>query len=444
MTTASPVAPAASTGTDAVPFRPLRMAEVELTRPLPNLPGDRSTAWLLVRLHTEPIGSVEVPVAVGGLSGVALAEIIWSRLRGPIVARFHRAGIPAPNRVPPGGFELEQAGSPFLRERERVLATAPTVTVVVCTRDRADRLGACLDRLSAQQYPAYEIVVVDNAPRTDHVRRLVAARTGEATTRYVVEPRPGLSWARNTGAAHARGDVVAFLDDDEAPDAHWLAEIARGFAAGPDVGCVSGMILPARIDTQAQAWFEQFGGHSKGRGFSPALFSADGEQSPLYPLPPFGAGGNMAFRRAALCAIGGFDVALGAGTPAGGGEDTLAITLVMLAGYRVAYQPAAFVRHDHYAGLDGLAQQLHGYGLGLTAYYTALLRHRPGLLVPLLRLAPRALRDLRGKDSLRTAGMRDFPARLTRLQRRGMLLGPAAYARSRRAQRRLRTAEDAE
>ena len=78
------------------------------------------------------------------------------------------------------------------------------------------------------------------------------------------------------------------------------------------VGCVTGIVLPARLDTEAQEIFEKLGGHSKGRAFETEVFSRRGPQSPLYPLPPFGAGANMAFRREVLTAIGGFDVALGA------------------------------------------------------------------------------------------------------------------------------------
>ena len=72
------------------------------------------------------------------------------------------------------------------------------------------------------------------------------------------------------------------------------------------------------------------GGHSKGRGFTPAVFSPDTAriQSPLYPLPPFGTGANMAFRPRVIERIGGFDTALGAGTPAMGSEDTLAFSVL--------------------------------------------------------------------------------------------------------------------
>ena len=160
--------------------------------------------------------------------------------------------------------------------------------------------------------------MVDNASAADAVRDLVMRQCADRRLplRYVAEPRPGLSWARNAGIAAASGEIIAFLDDDEEPDRHWLAGLAAGFARGDDIGCVTGMVVPARLDTPAQELFEQLGGHCKGRGFSPAVFSRHGPQSPLYPLPPFGVGANMAFRREALARIGGFDVALGAGTPA--------------------------------------------------------------------------------------------------------------------------------
>jgi hypothetical protein len=197
------------------------------------------------------------------------------------------------------------------------------------------------------------------------------------------------------------------------------------------------MILPAQLDTPAQDWFERSGGHSKGRGFTSALFAGSGPQNPLYPLPPFGAGGNMAFRREALARIGGFDVAMGAGTPARASEDTLAFTLTLLVGYRIAYQPAAFVRHHHYPDAERAGRQMYGYGVGLTAYYTALLRHRPSAFPGLVRLLPAVPGYLRGAKTQRVAGPGEPLGRLGRQMRRGMLIGPAAYLRSVRVQSRV-------
>jgi len=421
-------------------FTPVELAEVDIASTLPALDpspsGQSRCVWVLVRLATEPLGNLELSVDDAGMPSAELGRRILGHFGAQVNERLIAAGLPVVSELAAEGLGLDTASMPHVRTREKVLTTAPLFSVVISTRDRAPQLVGCLERLASQQYPDFEVVVVDNAPTTDDVQAVFKAAPLDC--RYVREDRPGLSWARNAGVKAARGDLIAFLDDDEAADVHWLAELLRAFTSADDIGCVSGMILPAALNTQAQEWFEQFGGHSKGRGFTSAVFSARHGQSPVYPLPAFGAGGNMAFSREALSAIGGFDVALGAGTAACGGEDTYAFTRVLLGGYRMAYQPSAFVRHHHHANLQGLRRQLRGYGVGLTAYYAALLRRDPQVLGRLLRLVPAAVHDLRGHDSLTTATMRDFPPSVRRQQLIGMLTGPFAYARSTRAQARLR------
>ena len=424
-------------------FFPAVMMEVELTEPLPTVSfdGRHRRAWVLGRLHGEPVGMCVIELDERGLTAGQLGALLWRELREPVTGRFCAAGLPGPGPLSGEGLVAEPAAWPFLRRRREVLAAAPFISVVICTRDRVAQLEKCLRYLDRQEYPEFEVVVVDNAPSSDAVRVLVEARPGGVRYRYAVERRGGLSWARNAGVAAASGGIVAFLDDDEEPDRHWLAGLAGGFARGGDIGCVTGMILPARLETQVQEWFELSGGHSKGRGFSPAVFSRRGPQSPLFPLPPFGAGGNMAFRREVLARIAGFDVALGAGTPARAAEDTLALTLVLLAGYRIAYEPAALVRHDHYADTDGLGRQLRGYGAGLTAYYAALMRHRPGVFPELLRLLPAAAGYMLGAKVTGAAAAQDFPPEFKRQQRRGMLSGPALYVKSVRRQARAAASE---
>ena len=407
------------------------MMEVELSEPLPAVgyDGQHGRAWVLARLHDEPVGACIIQLDERGLTPGQLGALLWPELSEPVTRRFAQAGLPRPTTLTGSGLASDRAAWPFLLQRREVLAAAPFISVVVCTRDRVPELESCLRHLDRQDYPTFEVVVVDNAPTSDAIRVLVQARQSRINYRYAVEPRGGLSWARNAGIAAASGEIVAFLDDDEEPDPYWLAGLATGFVRGDDIGCVTGIIVPARLDTQVEWWFEAAGGHSKGRGFTSAIFSRHGPQSPLYPLPPFGAGGNMAFRREALARIGGFDIALGTGTPARAAEDTLALTLVLLAGYRIAYEPAALMRHYHYQDIDSLGRQMHGYGVGLTAYYAALLRHRPGVFPALMRLLPAAVGYMRGGKDTGTVPQ-VLAAELKRQQRRGMLTGPVAYAES--------------
>jgi hypothetical protein len=146
----------------------------------------------------------------------------------------------------------------------------------------------------------------------------------------------------------------------------------------------------------------------------------------------------MAFDRSALIRIGGFDVALGAGTPARASEDTAAIADLMLDGGTFVYQPGAIMWHEHRREIAEVERQLDGYGSGLTAFYTRAVLHDPRRLLTLARLAPRALRDLRGKDSVRTASMSvDYPASLRRASLHGMVAGPFRYLRSRQVQSRV-------
>ncbi|MFJ3495926.1 glycosyltransferase [Streptomyces sp. NPDC086091] len=348
-----------------------------------------------------------------------------------------------------------------LCELPDLAVTVPSTTVVVATRERADRLATALDSLLAQDHPDAEIVVVDNAPVTDATRDLVVHKYGDRV-RYLTEPVPGLAVAHNTGLAAARGDVVAFTDDDVVADPRWLTELTAPFSADPGLGCATGLILPARLRTPAQVLLESHGGFAKGftpRTYDPYDPPAD---EPLFPFTAgrFGSGANMAYRTRVLRAVGGFDPATGAGTPARGGDDLYGFVRVLTAGHRLRYTPHALVWHHHRETWRDLETQAYGYGAGLTAYLTAILVNRPGLLPAFLARLPRGLAHARTLTAVRDteggeggggvgagagapgghdARTHPWPGRLSRLQRRGMLYGPVGYVRARRAVRGLPT-----
>ena len=315
-------------------------------------------------------------------------------------------------------------------------ARLPQARVIVATRNRPETLAQCLDTLLAQDHPAAEIVVVDNAPSDDRTREMIAARYADRpSVRYVREERPGLGRAHNAGLADLTHPVVAITDDDVLVDPDWLGALCANFADDPTVGCATGLILPRELETRAQYWTECHGGF--GKGFARRTFDLSDAPGagPLFPYAAgaFGSGANMAFSAEALRRIGGFDPALGAGTVAKGGDDLAAFVAVIRAGFRIVYEPAAIVWHLHRRNEEGMARQAFSYGVGLGAYLTKVVVDDPRTLVHFLRAAPAGLAHLfsRGSDkNTRLPG--DYPSRLRRSEQLGVLVGVPSYLVSRR------------
>jgi GT2 family glycosyltransferase len=307
--------------------------------------------------------------------------------------------------------------------------------VIVCTHGNPDGLRQLLDSLAAQTVAEFDVVVVDNAPHRGQVQPVMQAVAWPpgVSARCLAEPRAGLSIARNTGlrAVEDENTIVAWLDDDETAEPHWLEGLLAAFTATPTAWAVSGTVLPAELATPAQQLFEVYGGHTKGHAFTRKTFTAD-TVNPLLPLPPFGVGANFAARAWVFRHVGGFDEALGAGTATRGGEDTLLFSQMLLAGGTIVYEPAAVTRHRHRRELSELAEQFVGYGRGLTAFYVALLWWRPRLIVPLVRSAPAALLALRNNAALSRDDMGlTLPREVVRAKYCGYLAGPWLYVRLR-------------
>ncbi len=424
---------------------PTQIVEVELSESVPDLQAAQAPdgspyrrANVFVRLHGEPLGWVDVPLASGeGLKSSDLAAAIWPEVIDRVRSHLESDGEEAPTMLPPTGLGI--SGEPAcLRERREFLETAPKISVLIPSRERPDRLRRCLDSVLACEYPneLVTVLVVDNAPQTDATRRLVEEYAGRAKVGYVREDAPGSASARNRGLREVDTEVVAMTDDDVLVDRHWLTEIARTFAEFPEAAVVSGLLLPLELDTQAQLWFEEYGGFS--RGFERRIFDLDSHwprDEALYPWTAglFGTGNNFSFRTAALREIGGFDPALGNGTPALGGVDSEVLLRTVLTGHTVVYEPRAIVLHAHRPDYEGLRRQVYAYGAGLSAYYLKTLLANPSLIKDFARKLPVGLRFALSSGSSKNSGKTtSYPRELTWLERRGILYGPLAYLRSRR------------
>lgn len=310
----------------------------------------------------------------------------------------------------------------------------PLISVVIATRERPEMLEKCLTALRALDYPHYEVVVVDNAPVTEDTAIMVKSLFPDV--RYVREHRKGLASAHNRALAETSGKIIAFTDDDVVVDRNWLTAIADGFASADRVGCVTGLIVPAELETRAQAMLERHGGFAKGFERRTLSLEEPGDD-PLFPFAAgkFGSGANMAFDAALLKNLDGFDPAMGAGTHAKGGDDLLAFFRTITAGYRLVYEPGAITWHHHRRTDEDLSGQIFGYGVGFGAFLTAAVVTEPRMLPRLVRRVPRgiayALARAAAHRGTPSPEEEPWPRRLAFLEWFGILNGPFRYARSR-------------
>lgn len=425
--------------------RSIWLTSVDLDGPLPALgppPHGQSAVYtearVLVRLHRRPLGQVHLPLASGSIAADQLATAVQTELGAALDAHLAADGLPVPAPLTAAGFAVDGEPSCAWQSRlGRCVDGRPLVSVVLATYRRPERLRRTLQTIAVQTYDDIEVLVVDNAPSSPGAAEIVAA-LADPRFRLIDESQPGASRARNAGLRAARGEVVAFTDDDVDADPDWVGNLVVPFFEDPEVGCVTGLILPASLDTEAEQLIEQYGGFSK--GFLPRTFTrGDTDQGPLYPYNAgqFGSGANTAFRREPFLELGGFPIDLGPATVARGGEDLDVYLSVLLAGLQLRYEPAAIVRHEHRRDTAQLARQVYSYGIGLSAMITKRVLASRDERRAVVRALPAAVRYVLVSDSPKNAGKTtSYPKRLTAYELLGLAYGPVAYLRSRARARR--------
>jgi glycosyltransferase involved in cell wall biosynthesis len=282
--------------------------------------------------------------------------VFWWNAR-PVGQAFVSADmLPLIGRIDPEVFERIKA------EEANVPRPVHAASVVICTRDRPEELKRCLASLPLQTYPPREVIVVDNASRDQRTREVALA----AGAVYVREDRPGLDFARNTGARHATASVVAYTDDDVLLHPKWLERLVAGFDT-PEIAAVTGLVLPAELATEAQLHFEAYWGFGKGyvrRDFDAKLFAE--YRDTVFPAWEVGAGASMAFRREIFDLVGFFDERLDVGQAGCSGDSEFWYRLVAR-GFCCRYEPRCVAFHFHRRTMDGLSSQIFHYMRGHAA-----------------------------------------------------------------------------
>ena len=341
---------------------PIKVADIELGDPLKDIAGlDNYTGVQgIVRLHRHPVGYIQMPVVNGGVKAEDLIKEIIAKHYWSISGFLVQAALTsAGNKIT--DWINAQSAAPA--------ATLPFITIAVCTRDRTTDLELCLDALTQLDYPNFEILVVDNAPVTTATETLVRSKFPNA--RYTLEPRPGLDWARNRAIIEAKGEIIAYTDDDVIVDKGWAKAFGILFAENSEVMASTGLVVPFELESEAQVLFEEYGGF--GRGFKRRWTSVERDHKMSWRLlgtGQFGTGANMAYRLSVFDKIGLFDPALDVGTVTNGGGDLEMFFRILKEGYTLVYEPAAMVRHRHRREYEKLKTQLTNNG-SLYSYFVA-------------------------------------------------------------------------
>jgi GT2 family glycosyltransferase len=368
------------------------------------VPARYDRAYVLVRRRGSPVAQFYIPVQDGRIDGNAA-----------------RAGLEAVLARHRWRWKVaDYIGEP-------PVGPVPAATVAICTRERPEDLTRALHAIGALDPPPVEVLVVDNNPATNRTREVVASFPA---VRYVREDRPGLDAARNRALTEAITPLVAFTDDDAAPEPAWLGHLLQPFD-DPRVLCTTGLTLPLELETEAQEWFERI--TPFGRGFERRLF--DGTRHDPVAVAAVGAGANMALRRSVLDQAGRFDEALDAGTATRSGGDHEMFGRILAAGYRIVYEPRAVSWHRHRRSWQELRDAIHGYGVGVYAMWTRRLvvDHEIGVLRHAYRWMRRVQMPLLWRSLTGAPG--SPPLDLLRAELLGCVAGPAAYFSARRRAR---------
>ena len=274
----------------------------------------------------------------GGLAGAVVFSFTDDWWRGGEPVEDWQMGLTTRERRPKESFWAVQ--NAFRAAPYFPLRRYPKVSVVVASYNGDRTLPACLDSLEALHYPDYEVILVDDGS-TDSTREVASRHPRVRYFRH--DTNRGLSEARNTGIAVAKGEIVAFTDSDCRADKDWLYYLAGDLLNREFAGIGGPNLLPPEDSPVAAAVMVSPGG--------PAHVMLTDRQAEHIP------GCNMAFFKSALEDIGGFDPIFRQA-----GDDVDLCWRLQQAGYKIGFSPAAFVWHFRRSTVGAYLRQQHGYG----------------------------------------------------------------------------------
>ncbi len=245
------------------------------------------------------------------------------------------------------------------------------ISVVICTCNRAESLKRTLNSIMAMSVPKdlpWELIVVDNnsSDNTKEIFEEYKIKSGSNVV-YVFEEKRGLANARNSGIQKAKGEIIAFTDDDVIVDKNWLYYILKEFESDASLSLVGGRVELYDPNDQPVTI----------RTFNERIPFSSASQ--LFSLIP---GCNMAFHRRVFDVLVSFDPTFGAGTRIRAAEDSDFFYRAYKRGFEMVYSPEIMVYHNHGRRTEEQVRKLNkGYAIGKGAFYCKhILRGNPEVL----------------------------------------------------------------
>jgi GT2 family glycosyltransferase len=312
---------------------------------LQNLTGDRPLVLTEIGLDSRRNGEPTQAETLGWQIPAAFASGCAGTFVFSWTDEWHRGGydiddwdfgLVARDRCPKPA--LESVHHAYSRLPLPVESSWPAVSVIVCSHNGAGTLRECLEGIGVLDYPSYEVIVVDDGS-TDGTAETAAA----LGIRVIRTENLGLANARNVGLGAAHGEIVAYLDDDAWPDPQWLRHLALAFRRTDHAG-MGGPNIPPLDDGPTAASIA----NAPGGPIHVLLTDQIAEHIP---------GCNMAFRRDALEAIGGFDPQFRSA-----GDDVDVCWRLQRAGWTLGFSPGAVVWHRRRGSVEAYLRQQYGYG----------------------------------------------------------------------------------
>jgi len=246
-------------------------------------------------------------------------------------------------------------------------------SIIVCTVDRPTDLDRCVGSLLPFRKAGAEVIVVNNGPPSPAVEEIAQGYGARAT----MEPRRGLSCARNAGIRLTTGTILAFIDDDAQADPDWIPILLAPFADRRVLAVVGSVWAQTVADPVSQIFDRIYLAHMPK---SQLLLEASGERHPLpLRLAMQGTGSNMAIRREVFARFGYFDTRFGRGTRIGSGEEADLLLALLLGGGKIVVEPAARIFHRHPTAPGAVWRWAFQSGCAHTAILTKYFLEKPSL-----------------------------------------------------------------